>query len=49
MTQAGFEVTASIGFRTFLNAPETTAEALHLVDQAMYDAKKTGKCRVAGA
>ncbi|HEY8904452.1 MAG TPA: GGDEF domain-containing protein [Rhodoferax sp.] len=49
MTRAGFEVTASIGFRTFLTAPETTTEALHLVDQAMYDAKNAGKCRVAGA
>ncbi|MDR3371026.1 MAG: GGDEF domain-containing protein [Rhodoferax sp.] len=49
MTRAGFQITASIGFRTFLTAPKTTAEALHLVDQAMYEAKNSGKCRVTGA
>lgn len=49
MARGGFQVTASIGFRTFLTAPETAAEALHQVDQAMYDAKNTGKCRVSSA
>jgi len=49
MAQAGFQITASIGFQTFLTAPDTTADALHLVDQAMYEAKNAGKSRVAGA
>ena len=49
MTQAGFQVTASIGFWTFQTAPETTAEALHRVDLAMYEAKNAGKGRVTGA
>jgi len=49
MTRAGFQVTASIGFQTFLTAPDTSTDALHLVDQAMYEAKSAGKCRVVGA
>lgn len=47
MIEAGFEITASIGFKTFLKAPESISQALLQVDQSMYEAKKTGKGRVA--
>jgi diguanylate cyclase (GGDEF)-like protein len=47
MVEAGFEITASIGFKTFLRAPESISQALLQVDQSMYQAKRAGKGRVA--
>jgi diguanylate cyclase (GGDEF)-like protein len=40
MADAGFRITASIGFSTFEEPPESTSEALHKVDLAMYSAKR---------
>ena len=43
MGAAEFNVTASIGFSTFEQAPESTLEALKIADKAMYAAKANGK------
>jgi len=42
MADAGFEITASIGYSVFERAPESMSEALHKVDSAMYAAKARG-------
>jgi diguanylate cyclase (GGDEF)-like protein len=42
MAEAGFEISASIGYSVFEQAPESTSEALHKVDLAMYTAKTKG-------
>lgn len=38
-----FNVTASIGYATFDQAPESTLEALIIADKTMYEAKVKGK------
>ncbi|MGH8370559.1 MAG: GGDEF domain-containing protein [Gammaproteobacteria bacterium] len=43
MAAAGFATTASIGFTTFGQAPDSTSEALHKADLAMYVAKTANK------
>jgi diguanylate cyclase (GGDEF)-like protein len=45
MADAHFPVSASIGCQTFEQAPAGAAAALHLADQAMYEAKNGGKGR----
>ena len=45
MADAHFPVSVSIGCRTFEHAPAGAAAALHLADQAMYEAKNNGKGR----
>jgi len=46
MADAGFDVTASMGCRTFKVPPENTAVALQQADVVMYEAKNRGKNRV---
>jgi diguanylate cyclase (GGDEF)-like protein len=48
MNAANFQLTASIGFSTFEQPPDSITTALHLADKAMYAAKAGGKNRVAG-
>ena len=48
MATAGFATTASIGFTTFEQLPNSTSDALHRADMAMYAAKATGKGSVIG-
>jgi diguanylate cyclase (GGDEF)-like protein len=43
MAASGFTITASIGFTTFEHAPDSTSEALHKADVAMYVAKTSNK------
>ena len=45
MAAAGFDITASIGCKTFREPPESTSHALQLVDEVMYEAKRRGKNR----
>jgi len=45
MGTAGFELTASIGCKTFRAPPESPSCALQLADKIMYDAKAGGKNR----
>lgn len=47
MEQAGFAITASIGFKTFSEPPESTLAALQQVDELMYRAKINGRGQVA--
>lgn len=42
MADSGFDTTASIGYSVFEEAPESTSDALHQVDLAMYSAKAAG-------
>lgn len=49
MMQAGFPLTASIGFASFSVAPSSSEEALLKADKAMYKAKSRGKNCVVGA
>jgi diguanylate cyclase (GGDEF)-like protein len=49
MRSAGFSVTASIGFTTFDEAPESTSMAVEDADRAMYWVKTSGKNGVAKA
>jgi len=48
MSQAGFAVTASIGYASFTQAPESGDHALQRADKALYKAKSKGKCCVVG-
>jgi len=43
MGAAMFGVTASIGYATFDQAPESTSDVLQIADKAMYAAKAKGK------
>ncbi len=43
MVTAGYSTTASIGCITFERAPDSTADALHQADKAMYAEKASGK------
>ena len=43
MANSGFGLTASLGCMTFVQTPESTADALHRVDTAMYAAKASRK------
>lgn len=49
MSQAGFPLTASIGFASFSQAPSSSEEALLKADKAMYKAKSRGKGCVVGS
>ena len=49
MAKANYPVTASIGYSTFCDAPESTSQAMMAADAAMYQAKAMGKGRVAGS
>jgi len=46
MSNAGFDITSSIGIATFDQAPESRSKAMQLADRAMYEAKNQGKGRV---
>lgn len=43
MQDAGYAVTASVGCKTFMSAPENACLALESVDRLMYAAKRSGK------
>ena len=43
MAEAGFDITSSIGWKTFSLPPESTLEALQHVDALMYEAKRSGR------
>ena len=45
MADSGFAITASIGSKTFEQAPESASSALHMADKAMYAAKAESKKR----
>ena len=49
MAEAGFTITASIGYAAFERPPATTSAALQRADEAMYLAKAQGKGSVAQA
>jgi len=42
MADSGFDISASIGYSVFEQAPASTSDALHRVDLAMYAAKAAG-------
>jgi diguanylate cyclase (GGDEF)-like protein len=46
MSRNGWPVTVSVGAVSYVNAPQTLKEAIHLADSLMYQAKKQGKNRV---
>ena len=47
MTSAGFNITASIGYASFEQAPDSLVDALTKIDKIMYAAKTNGKGCVA--
>lgn len=49
MTQAGFSVTASIGYLCFSTSPNSASEAMQRADDLMYQAKRSGKNRAVSA
>ena len=46
MSDADFSITASIGSKTFKDAPIDSATVIIVVDELMYEAKKNGKDRL---
>ncbi len=46
MDRNGWPVTVSVGAVSYLSAPQTLNEAIHLADSLMYQAKRQGKNRV---